>query len=180
MPTGICHHCGLEFKRDADQLRRAKFSFCSVDCKRANPDFRTYAASQNGDKQRDRGAGVSYRKRNGRHEHRVVMEQTIGRPLRPGEIVHHRDGNKRNNDPANLELMTQSEHMTRHAEDLRAAKKNPARGSRIGMAKLTEQSVVAIRLAGFFQMPVAVIAKHWRVSKSTVQRILARKAWCHV
>ena len=34
--------------------------------------------------------------------HRVVAEQTIGRKLRPGEIVHHLDHDKTNNSPENL------------------------------------------------------------------------------
>lgn len=37
-------------------------------------------------------------------EHRLVMEQDLGRALRKGETVHHRDGNKTNNDRTNLEL----------------------------------------------------------------------------
>lgn len=57
-----------------------------------------------------------------RLEHRVVMEKLIGRRLRNDEIVHHRDGNKGNNDPANLELMTQSEHARHHAPDMHAAR----------------------------------------------------------
>lgn len=42
--------------------------------------------------------------------HRVVMEHKIGRPLQDGETVHHIDGNKYNNYPDNLQLMTDSEH----------------------------------------------------------------------
>lgn len=39
----------------------------------------------------------------------------IGRPLRPGEIVHHKDGNILNNDPVNLEVLSsQSEHCRVH------------------------------------------------------------------
>lgn len=38
----------------------------------------------------------------------------VGRPLRTGEIVHHIDGNKRNNEPSNLMVMTQSEHCRLH------------------------------------------------------------------
>lgn len=35
-------------------------------------------------------------------EHRYIMEQVLGRPLKPEECVHHIDFDKTNNDPANL------------------------------------------------------------------------------
>lgn len=66
---------------------------------------------------------TTYRKRNNRHEHRIVAEQMLGRPLVRGEIVHHRDGNKHNNAPENLEVMTQAEHMRRHHAEMVAARK---------------------------------------------------------
>jgi len=48
-------------------------------------------------------------------EHRLVMEKTIGRRLRPEEIVHHKDGNRENNHIHNLELCeSQSEHISKH------------------------------------------------------------------
>ena len=34
--------------------------------------------------------------------HRIIAEQSIGRKLRPGEIVHHLDEDKSNNSPENL------------------------------------------------------------------------------
>jgi hypothetical protein len=37
-------------------------------------------------------------------EHRLVMARMLGRPLTDNESVHHRDGNRQNNDPTNLEL----------------------------------------------------------------------------
>ncbi len=50
-----------------------------------------------------------------RYEHRVIMERVIGRRLRRGEVVHHVDGDGRNNDPANLELMpSQAAHASAH------------------------------------------------------------------
>ena len=53
---------------------------------------------------------------NGEHikEHRYVMEQHIGRKLSEKEIVHHKDGNKLNNNIDNLEVMSASEHSTLH------------------------------------------------------------------
>jgi hypothetical protein len=37
-------------------------------------------------------------------EHRLVMETYLNRYLKPTEVVHHKDGNKQNNDITNLEL----------------------------------------------------------------------------
>lgn len=65
--------------------------------------------------QLNKGECKTYQKCHGRHTHRVVAEQMLGRPLRKGEIVHHIDGNKRNNDPSNLMVCgSQSEHCRLH------------------------------------------------------------------
>lgn len=47
-------------------------------------------------------------------QHRLVMEDLLGRKLRAGELVHHKDGNPRNNDPDNLQLVTYKEHYELH------------------------------------------------------------------
>ncbi|MCH7549654.1 MAG: HNH endonuclease, partial [Candidatus Krumholzibacteriota bacterium] len=53
-------------------------------------------------------------------EHRVVMEQHIGRHLLPAEIVHHKDNNPSNNAIENLEIYaSQSEHALHHATENR-------------------------------------------------------------
>ncbi len=50
-------------------------------------------------------------------EHRLVMEQIIGRYLKPEETVHHIDGNRLNNAPENLMLFeSKSAHRKHHAD----------------------------------------------------------------
>ena len=49
-------------------------------------------------------------------EHQYVMEIHLGRRLEKGEIVHHIDGNKKNNSLDNLYLTTVEEHTKLHAE----------------------------------------------------------------
>lgn len=51
-------------------------------------------------------------------EHRLVMEEKIGRVLTKKEIVHHINGEREDNRPENLELFSnQSEHMTHYFEE---------------------------------------------------------------
>lgn len=47
--------------------------------------------------------------------HRVVAENKIGRLLEDGEVVHHVDNNRQNNDTSNLEVMDHDEHSRLHA-----------------------------------------------------------------
>lgn len=51
----------------------------------------------------------AYKKR-----HIVVVEEQIGRPLEKGEIVHHIDGNKSNDDLENLWLTSHRDHRNAH------------------------------------------------------------------
>ncbi len=47
-------------------------------------------------------------------EHRVVMEQHLGRKLTGAEVVHHINDNNSDNRLSNLELTTYSEDIRRH------------------------------------------------------------------
>ena len=49
------------------------------------------------------------------YEHQLVMEKYLGRYLEEGEVVHHIDGNRKNNDINNLLLLTNSDHAKLHA-----------------------------------------------------------------
>lgn len=117
-----CKGCGKEFTPIYKERNRQKY--CTVACQRATflPLGKIAALSlESRMKNREAqlanfsGEHKSYPKYLGRHQHRVVMEDKLGRPLAPGEIVHHDDENKSNNVPGNLELLgSQGDHCRLH------------------------------------------------------------------
>lgn len=49
-------------------------------------------------------------------KHRHVMEEYLGRPLRPDEHVHHKNGDKRDWRVDNLEVLPAKEHLHHHKQ----------------------------------------------------------------
>lgn len=50
-------------------------------------------------------------------EHRHIIEQELERSLDYNEVVHHKNGDKKDNSLENLEVMSRSEHSKHHADD---------------------------------------------------------------
>ena len=48
------------------------------------------------------------------YEHRYVMQQKLGRRILPTEAVHHKNHDRQDNRPENLELMSAGEHIAHH------------------------------------------------------------------
>lgn len=93
-----------------------------------------------------------------RLEHRVVMEEVLGRPLTRAEIVHHKDEDGLNNDPHNLEVLTHAEHRRRHG------------GPRKWRISLEE--AIALRTTG---MTLEEIGDAAGVTWSAVRRVFSRR-----
>ena len=116
--TFNCRNCGKKHRRTPAQVRREKTHFCSVQCRltfQRNP--RPGAVEKAG-----------YRIMNGtsekhKREHRWVMEQFLGRPLKRDEQVHHLNGNRLDNRIENLIVMSNRDHHLLHQQLIRERKK---------------------------------------------------------
>ena len=122
MPVELtCCICGTPFTvRPSRVAKGAKY--CTYRCHQVGEGQKGGVAR--GEQVKALDQGKTYTKQRGRHTHRVIMEQMLGRPLQPGEVVHHRDGNKRNNAPENLELLTnQADHARQHVSQMLATRR---------------------------------------------------------
>lgn len=102
-----CQHCHVLF-----QPKDSRINFC---CKACYCNF----VKATGIHKRlgfwfENGYKVLYNNGDYIKEHIYVMEKYLGRKLKKGEVVHHIDGNKSNNDIKNLQLMTASQHSKFH------------------------------------------------------------------
>lgn len=124
---------------------------------------RTGAITKNGYRIFSRGSRNTVKKT---YEHHLVWEQAYG-AIPDGYEIHHKDGNKLNNELSNLQLLTRTEHARLHAIN------NGLGKDRIGIAPTnkTPAEVIAkikqMRKAGKL---LKEIAKETNLSWPTVQK----------
>ncbi len=84
-------------------------------------------------------------KGNGRTKYKMLAEKILGRPLKKGEVVHHIDGDRKNNTVNNLIIFaSHSEHMKKAHSNKDVMKEKGRRGliKKYGIAALKVKGIV--------------------------------------
>jgi len=125
----ICNNCGKRFLVSPYKIKISKTKFCSRVCfhshlkdwlqGKRHPQWK-------GGRTYDSDGYVCIKMRNHPNcnkqgyirEHRLVIEEKLGRYLLPTEIIHHLNGDKQDNRPENVIITTRSKHINIHRKEL--------------------------------------------------------------
>ena len=113
--------------------------------------------------------------------HRLVAKAFIDNPEKAPEI-NHKDGNRLNNRIENLEWVSSKENKS-HARKIGLYKnlgKNPARGEKNGLAKLSKENVQEIRKRIETGERQNILASEFGVGTSAINSIVQFKTWKHI
>jgi hypothetical protein len=115
------------------------------------------------------------------------MEQHIGRKLSRNEVVHHKNGDKRDNRIENLEIMSLSEHTKKHQMGKAHSEKTKQKLSmamlgrpNVWSRKLTDEDVAFIKenyIARDRNFGGRALARKFNVSHITIDYIISGKTY---
>lgn len=183
----ICERCGEPFSVQPNQTERGRGKFCSRTCQiaashaarraRALNDFWSRMDKSGGPDscwewtglRHDYGYGMFL----GRRAHRFAWELTNG-PIPDGLFILHSCDNPPCCNPAHLSSGTQEENLRQMAARGRGGQ---SKGERSGRAKLTWESVRAIRAAYDGSVTTSALARQYGVSHETMRVMLLGRTW---
>ena len=165
----VCLNCSSEFLRAEYDIRRGRNKFCSRKC-----SFEYHRGEHSSTYKGGWINSSGYKKQmiDGKefYEHRLVVEEDLGRKLESHEDVHHIDGNKLNNTIDNLKVLSKREHTIIHDRV----------GVRNNKTKLSEDQVLQIRELHMTGLNYERLAENFGIDPSSASNIVRRKTWKHL
>lgn len=113
--------------------------------------------------------------------HRLVVSAFI-EEIPDGMVVNHKNGNKADNKPKNLEIVSTSQNVEHSFRVLgrQGRNTNPSRGEDHHHSRFTEENIREIRALYLNGKTQVEIAKRFQTRQSKISEIVLRKAWKHV
>ena len=114
------------------------------------------------------------------YAYRIIWMLRNQADIPKGLEINHKDGNKENNHPMNLEVVTRSQNTIHSYREL-PRKKREQRGEMSSLCKLTNEKVMEIRdLCKGNLMTQSQIGKLYGIRQATVSSIKTLKSWSHL